>query len=551
VPLFAVAGTLLVALVMIRLLVGYVSLTRLSHEAAELERRIAELMEEQAKLEIRYERAFDLEQVERYAMAELGMVRAGSEQKVYLNNALDDKPWSLPKRNRPGRQISEKIRAYFGSLAAYLKKDSIRYDSKAQAGAAFCGSVRARYEMAVIDVLEKTQKPNRVIVSRTLILLIVCGVLAFIVLIGRLYKVMIVDHDRYESAAVEQQVRETTVNASRGTIYDTNMKILAQSATVETVYISPVEMLKYGEDASMIASRLSEILAEQGVTYDGIMKKWADTGSWYKTVAVKLEREVADRVRAFKNEHDLKSVHIIEDTKRYYPHGSLASQIIGFTGTDNYGLEGLEAIYNKYLQGVNGRIVRATTSEGTDMLFTGFEDYYDAKDGDSLVLTIDCTVQYYLEKHLAQAIEDYDVKNGAIGIAMNVKTGAIIGMCSLPDYDPNDFDELNASALAKLNELNLTGEDYDRAYAEALREQWRSRATMDTYEPGSTFKIITLASALEEGVIDENDTFYCGGSIDVPGREEPLHCWKRTGHGSQTLAEAAQHSCNVAFVSIG
>jgi len=405
--------------------------------------------------------------------------------------------------------------------------------------------------MAVIDVLEKTQKPNRVIVSRTLILLIVCGVLAFIVLIGRLYKVMIVDHDRYESAAVEQQVRETTVNASRGTIYDTNMKILAQSATVETVYISPVEMLKYGEDASMIASRLSEILAEQGVTYDGIMKKWADTGSWYKTVAVKLEREVADRVRAFKNEHDLKSVHIIEDTKRYYPHGSLASQIIGFTGTDNYGLEGLEAIYNKYLQGVNGRIVRATTSEGTDMLFTGFEDYYDAKDGDSLVLTIDCTVQYYLEKHLAPAIEDYDVKNGAIGIAMNVKTGAIIGMCSLPDYDPNDFDELNASALAKLNELHLTGEDYDRAYAEALREQWRSRATMDTYEPGSTFKIITLASALEEGVIDENDTFYCGGSIDVPGREEPLHCWKRTGHGSQTLAEAAQHSCNVAFVSIG
>jgi stage V sporulation protein D (sporulation-specific penicillin-binding protein) len=402
-----------------------------------------------------------------------------------------------------------------------------------------------------MDVLKKLQKPNRVIISRTLILLVVCGILAFIVLISRLYKVMITDHDRYESAAVEQQVRETTVTASRGTIYDSKMKILAQSATVETVYISPVEMQKYGEDKSMIASRLSEILAEQGVTYDGIMKKWEDTGSWYKTVAVKIEQEVADKVRAFKNEHDLKSVHIVEDTKRYYPYSSLASQIIGFTGTDNYGLEGLEAIYNKYLQGVNGRIVRATTSEGTDMLFTGFEDYYDAKDGNSLVLTIDSTVQYYLEKYLSQAIEDNDIKNGAMGIAMNVKTGAILGMCTLPDYDLNNYSELNASALAKLTELNLTGEDYNKAYSDALREQWRSRATMDTYEPGSTFKIITLASALEEGIISDNDSFFCGGSIEVPGRDNPLHCWKRTGHGAQTLAQAAQHSCNVAFVTIG
>jgi stage V sporulation protein D (sporulation-specific penicillin-binding protein) len=329
------------------------------------------------------------------------------------------------------------------------------------------------------------------------------------------------------------------------------MKILAQSATVETVYISPVEMLKYKEDASMIAARLSEILSEQGVTYDGVMKKWSDTGSWYKTVAVKIERELADKVREFKNQYDLKSVHIVEDTKRYYPYGSLASQVIGFVGTDNYGLEGLEAIYNKYLQGQNGRIVRATTSEGTDMLFTGYENYYDAKDGNSLVLTIDRTVQYYLEKYLAQAIEDNEIQNGAMGIAMNVRTGAILGMCTLPDYDLNSYGKLNDAALAKLSELKLTGEDYDKAYAEALREQWRSRATMDTYEPGSTFKIITLASALEEGVVNENDTFYCGGSIEVPGRDNPLHCWKRTGHGTQTLAQAAQHSCNVAFVNIG
>ena len=417
--------------------------------------------------------------------------------------------------------------------------------------------------MAVIDVIKKLQKPNRAVISRTLILLIVCGILAFIVLISRLYTVMIVEHDKYESAAVEQQVRETTVVASRGTIYDRNMIILAQSASVETVYISPVEMLKYGEDKELIANRLSEILRDQGVTYEGIMKKWEDTGSWYKTVAVKLEHELADQVRAFKNENNFVSIHIIEDTKRYYPYSSLASQVIGFVGFDNNGLEGLEAIYNRYLEGVNGRIVRATTSEGTDMLFTGYEEYYDAKDGNSLVLTLDGTVQYYLEKYLAQAIEDYDIKNGAMGIIMNVKTGAVLGLCTLPDYDLNAYDKLNASALAKLSETKsgtesegeakteLSQEDYEKAYNEALREQWRSRATLDTYEPGSTFKIITLASALEEGAITENDTFFCGGSVEVLGREDPLHCWKRTGHGSQTLAQAAQHSCNVAFVNIG
>lgn len=413
--------------------------------------------------------------------------------------------------------------------------------------------------MAVTDVAKNLQKPNKAVISRTLILLIVCGILAFIVLIYRLYIVMIVEHDKYESAAVEQQVRETTVVASRGTIYDAKMKILAQSATVETVYISPVEMIKYGEDKELIALRLSEILKDQGVTYESIMKKWEDTKSWYKTVAIKLEQELADQVRAFKNEHNLVSVHIIEDTKRYYPYSSLASQVIGFVGTDNYGLEGLEAIYNRYLQGVNGRIVRATTSEGTDMLFTGYEEYYDAKDGNSLVLTVDSTVQYYLEKHLAQAIEDNDIRSGAMGIIMNVKTGAILGMATLPDYDLNNYSKLNASALKKLDELRegkdgaggLSQEDYEKAYSEALREQWRSRATLDSYEPGSTFKIITLSSALEEGVITENDNFFCGGSMDVLGREDPLHCWKRIGHGAQTLAQATQHSCNVAFVNIG
>lgn len=405
---------------------------------------------------------------------------------------------------------------------------------------------------------------------RTVILMFLCGIVAFIVLIAQLSGIMIRRHDEYESAAVEDQVRSTTVTASRGTIYDSNMLILAQSATVETVYISPFEMVKYKEDKNAIARKLSEILE---VDYDSIMSKWEDTASWYKTVRVKVERELADEVRAYVNGGFLEdpdyvdadgsaakrgylcSVHLIEDSKRYYPYSSLGSQIIGFVGTDNYGLDGIEAVYNDTLEGENGRIVRAAAANGTDMLFTGYEEYYDAKDGDSIVLTLDATVQYYLRKNIEQAIEDNEIINGGIGIAMDVKTGAILGMVSVPDYDLNDFGVLSPAYQEKLDEEwfagGMTPEAYNDRYLELLRLQWRNRAIADTYEPGSTFKIITLASALEEGVISVSDHFNCSGSTQILGREDPLHCWKHSGHGDQTLAQAAQNSCNVAFSSIG
>mgnify|MGYP004527366195 FL=1 len=399
------------------------------------------------------------------------------------------------------------------------------------------------------DNVIKMQAPDRSMVSRTL-LMAVFGIVAFTLLAARLYKVQIIDHDMYESSAVEQQVRDTTLTASRGTIYDSNMKILAMSATVSTVYISPAELIKYEETdmKSMISSRLSEIL---GVSYDDIMKKWDDTASWYKTVAVKIESDLADQVRDFKNEYDLKSVHIVPDTKRYYPYSNLASQIIGFVGTENTGLEGVEAVYDSYLEGVNGRIVKLTAENGVDLPYTGYENYFDATDGKSLVLTVDSTIQYYLEKNLAQAIDDYQVQNGAMGIVMDVKTGAILAMTSLPDYDLNNCFKVSDDTLAKLDEQELSEEEYDEQVTAALLKQWRNRIISDTYEPGSTFKIITLAMGLEEGVISEDDTFFCGGNMEVKGRTEPLWCWNHGGHGQQTLAEAAQHSCNVAFVNIG
>ena len=410
--------------------------------------------------------------------------------------------------------------------------------------------------MAVITELNRRPDPNAVskrqVNRRTAILLVLCGIAAFAALIAQLGKIMIREHDRYESAAVENQVRSTVVTASRGTIYDAQGKILAQSATVETIYISPVEMRKYEEDPELIARGLSDIL---GVDYDWVMKKWDRTDSWYETVMKKAEKELADQVRAFKNENNLKSLHIIEDTKRYYPYASQAAQVIGFVGTDNYGLEGIEAVYDSLLEGENGRIVRATTAKGTDMLFTGYEDYRDAVDGQSLELTIDNTIQYYLKKHMEQAIRDYDIRSGAMGIVMEVDTGAILGMCTLPDYDCNDYLTLNEAYSLQLEAAQEAGEMTDEELHELayslLMKQWRNRAIADTYEPGSTFKIFTLASALEEGIVSDGDNFRCDGSMMVRGRKEALHCWKHSGHGDQTLSEAAQHSCNVAFATLG
>ena len=389
--------------------------------------------------------------------------------------------------------------------------------------------------------------PNAMMLRRTLFLLIVCGIVAFAVLGLRLLKLQIIDHDFYETAAIEQQVRETTVTAARGTIYDTNKKILAMSASVDNIYLCPRDIALYNEDTEVIAQGLSEIL---GVDANDILAKAAKTKSWYQMISRKVEPEVSDKVREFKNKYDLKGIKIEEDSKRYYPYSSLAAQVIGFVGTDNTGLSGVEFSDNSVLTGVNGRIVRAKNAAGTDMLFTNFEDYYDAQDGKDVVLTIDSTIQYYIEKHLEQAVRDYDVQNGACAIAMDVNTGAILGMASLGNFDLNNYQIVDEDAQAIIDAQTEETKKDELLY-KAQQLQWRNKAISDTYEPGSTFKIITLSMALNEGVVGLNDTFYCGGSVDVTGRTEPVKCWKTGGHGSQTLTQALQHSCNVAFVTIG
>ena len=232
------------------------------------------------------------------------------------------------------------------------------------------------------------------------------------------------------------------------------------------------------------------------------------------------------------------------------PYSSLAAHVVGFVGTDNSGLGGLEAYYNDELSGVNGRVVRAKNAFGTDMLYTKYEEYFDAEDGSNITSTIDSTIQYYMEKHLQQAVTDFDVRNGAAAIAMDVNTGEILGMVSLGNFDLNDYQKLNDDYQTLVDQAE------DPAVKTSLfnqlqQRQWRNKALSDTYEPGSTFKIITLAMALEEGVTNEEDSFYCGGSIQVTGDTDARKCWKTSGHGSQSLTQALQHSCNVAFITLG
>ena len=404
------------------------------------------------------------------------------------------------------------------------------------------------------------QRANVTVLRRCLALLCFCGIFLFALLVPQLYKLMITEHDDYERMAINNQTRSTAVSASRGTIYDRNFNALALSASVNNVFISPNEIAQKEQDVDRIADGLAELL---DVDADRIREMALDKKMYYKVVKRKIDQTQSEQVRDFINTYDLKGVYLEPDTKRYYPASTLAAQVLGFVNVDNAGVEGLEFVYDSDLQGTSGKIVTTKGNGGSEMLYR-FETYYEASDGDSLVTTIDSTVQYFLEKNMEQAIAQYDVQNGAFGLVMDVNTGAILAMATLGSYDPNNYGEIyDEQVRAELAEkkaalASLSGEAYDEAYQDylsevnaALLKQWRNRCVSDAYEPGSTFKIISLASALEEGVVTLDSSFYCGGNIKVFGRNKPIDCWKAVGHGTQTTAEALGNSCNCAFATIG
>ncbi len=386
--------------------------------------------------------------------------------------------------------------------------------------------------------------PNRMMLRRALFLLSVCGIVAFIIIALRLFDLQVSKHEQYETAALEQQMRSTTLNASRGTITDRKGNVLAVSTTAWSIYLCPEELERYGEDSELIATGLAELL---DMDADKLRSLCSDKSSWYKTVLRRADYETTEKVRAFKNEHGLRSIKIETDNKRVYPYSSLASHVIGFVGADNTGLAGVEYSYNEVLTGQNGSVSRLKNSAGSDMLFTSWEEVKEPRNGAELKLTLDVTLQYYLEKQLRQAVEDYSIRNGAAAIAVNPKTGGILAMASLGNFDLNNY----ALVPDEISELAAQSEDGQAIIESARQRQWRNKAVSDTYEPGSTFKILTLAMALEEGIVSESSSFYCGGSMNVLGRGKPLKCWKTAGHGSQTLTQAAEHSCNVAFATIG
>ncbi len=387
------------------------------------------------------------------------------------------------------------------------------------------------------------------------------GVLAFVPVFWRLYDLMIADYDYYASLALRNQTRSTSVTAHRGDIYDRNMNILATSVSVENVFLDPHELKQSKADISAISRFLGELLEKDPAW---IAEQAGDYRQRYKQVGTRINEDTAAKVRDYINENDISGIHLEPSSQRSYPYGTLAAQVIGFTNASNDGSEGVEAAYDSYLSGSTGKVITTKGNNEMDMPFS-YENYLSSRQGSSVILTLDMTVQACLEKQMEAAIARYDVQNGAFGLVMNAKTGEILAMATLGSYDPNnyleltdpeaisDVEALKAAYLAEAegSEAYIAGK---KAYTEALNaarlKQWRNRVLSDGYEPGSTFKVLTMSAALDCGAIDLNTSFHCSGSEQIPGRSQLLHCWRSTGHGAERTPQALQNSCNIAFAHI-
>ncbi len=382
------------------------------------------------------------------------------------------------------------------------------------------------------------QKKSKVNIKKRMTALY-AGILgAMLLLLLRTGYLQIIKGPSLKQAAIEQQTRDSIVSSERGTIYDRNYKVLAQSASTNMVCVVPVTIKEEG-NAEEVARALSEILE---LKYEDVFAK-TQKNSYYEIIKRRVESAEVEKIRAL----NLAGIRLDADTKRYYPNGSLASHVIGFTGNDNQGLWGLESVYDDILKGTAGRIITAKSANGSDMPYE-YEQYMDPVQGSDLVLTIDETIQHFVEKHLETAVAETQVQNGAACIVMNPKTGEILAMATKPDYDLNQpMTITDEGVLATLQELE--GEEYQTAYSQELNKLWRNKAVVDTYEPGSTFKAMVAAAALEENAVGLSDSFVCSGSKTVSG--VPIGCHKRTGHGTESFEQAVHNSCNPAFIEIG
>jgi len=380
----------------------------------------------------------------------------------------------------------------------------------------------------------RTNNKKRIIILFT----ICCAV--FLILSIRLGWIMLVDGKEYSDKAIEQQTKDTPINAERGAIYDRNMKELAVNAPTYTVWVRPAEVKDKNGDPEAMASILAKITGGDAEVIEDSIEK----NSALVNVAKRLDTEQAEKIRAYMKKGKLPGISVDESTKRYYPYGSFGSVLIGHTTDDNNGITGVELSYNDYLSGKSGRIIRNTDASGRQLSY-GTEKYYEAEDGLNVILTIDEVIQHYLDKALQDAYNDTGAKR-AMGIAMDPDTGEILAMSIYPGFDLNDP---RTPTTAKAQE------EYDALESDADRVQywntmWRNFLVSDTYEPGSTFKLITTAIALEEGLTSTSESFTCVGHIQL--YTDILKCWRYYNpHGTQSLAQAVQNSCNPVFVTLG
>ncbi len=379
-----------------------------------------------------------------------------------------------------------------------------------------------------------------------MILIIALGFLAVIV---NLLIIQIIKGNYYKEKALRNQLSDTVVEAQRGTIYDSNMNVLVQSATVWKIFVDPVSIKSEDEKRSAdVVDELSTNLAKILELKKEDIQKACKQESRYEVIKENVEYDMKQKLLDYTTKNKYTScVGIETSTKRFYSSSSFASTVLGFVGSDGQGIEGIEAYYDDTLTGTAGRIVTAKNAQSGSMP-NNYESVIDATDGSSLVLTIDDVLQYSLEKSLEQAKENADAKY-TYGVVMEVNTGAILAMSNKPDFDSDEPWKIKDKEAGKAVKAITDKKERAQAESDALIAQWRNRTISDTYEPGSVFKIITAAAALEEGVVKPDDTYYDSGSIEVEDRT--YHCQLRTGHGLETFSQGLQNSCNPWFISVG
>ncbi len=396
-------------------------------------------------------------------------------------------------------------------------------------------------------------KPSKNMITRIFGIMMVLVILFVSVSVVRLVDIAVINGEKYQTAALEQQLYDTLISAPRGNIYDKNMNLLATSSTAWRVYLTPNSIANIKNETernnvkNTIADGLSEIL---GLERENVLTL-TEKKSYYVTVKDKIDKSAADKVREFitaNKDLELSTyIGIDETTKRYYPNNNLASVLLGFVGSDNQGLSGVEMYYDTELTGVSGRVVAAKSAKGTNMPLT-YERIEEAIQGNSLVLTVDNYVQYIAEKYLEAGVIANQAQNRGACIVMNVNSGEILALAVKGDFDPNQ-----AFTLSDEDKALLEAETDEAAkktlQTNLLNRQWRNKAVSDTYEPGSVFKVVTAAMALEENLVNKNSSFTCNHLITIAG--QPYHCHKSGGHGTQDLITTMVNSCNPAYIMIG